>query len=590
MGRPQGQPAQGLLEGADGGHDHRVDHLLMELRVALRGRQAVLGHTVRVVEIDRLVKAAAGRIDIDHLQILSDRSRFQCVFPGNGERGPVDRIGFHVPAQRWIEGKGPQPAVGRLGWPACGPSHGRRDGRGRQDGFHGNHRRCGRDRHGRGRWRRNARAGRCKGGKGQGPAKGVPRVEGFLPADSSQVAILLDGSASQLVVDGPQHPRIGRQAHVLGAADPIDGHPLQVGTTIGNGPIASRNVGRLQLAIGIGDAGGRGLAGVVAQDDRGPVVEEGGINPLPPGEEGCQPLRFDGRLPKILASQVVLRLGQPGQAVAVPGQQLVDSAHRLHQLLEAVIRGHHVRADLADQIVVAGQGEGGRERAEVGWPEQDQVGQPGAHRVRAALLAQPLQRPAGNQRRLRVSDQVDRLAGGIDQPGEVLLEPLGGAVQVLAPIDREESNTVASRFQVGTQQVVQDRQSPGRLDLDLRIEVLLRLGVGSQLQQAEPITEGHDGVDPDQAKPLWCDVAEHAAEEAGHDHDQIGAEEKAQGVSRDSGTLGNEVGPALGVLQQFLDVLEHVGADQLGRLGQGRIGRLGLQIEAEPGVEVGGEE
>ena len=34
-GRPQGDPAEGALEVADGGHCNRINHLLVELRIAL---------------------------------------------------------------------------------------------------------------------------------------------------------------------------------------------------------------------------------------------------------------------------------------------------------------------------------------------------------------------------------------------------------------------------------------------------------------------------------------------------------------------------------------------------------------------------
>ena len=44
----------------DGLHRHGVDHLLVELRVALRRRPAVLREQARVVEVDRLRRRPAG--------------------------------------------------------------------------------------------------------------------------------------------------------------------------------------------------------------------------------------------------------------------------------------------------------------------------------------------------------------------------------------------------------------------------------------------------------------------------------------------------------------------------------------------------
>ena len=47
-------------------HGHRVHHLLVELRIAFGRGGAILGQQVHAIEVDRLVPAAAGRVDIEH--------------------------------------------------------------------------------------------------------------------------------------------------------------------------------------------------------------------------------------------------------------------------------------------------------------------------------------------------------------------------------------------------------------------------------------------------------------------------------------------------------------------------------------------
>ncbi len=74
--------AERPLEVLDRGHRDGVDHLLVELRVRLRGRQAVLRQQVRMVEIDRVVEDAAGRIDVDDLDVFADRARLEVVSQG----------------------------------------------------------------------------------------------------------------------------------------------------------------------------------------------------------------------------------------------------------------------------------------------------------------------------------------------------------------------------------------------------------------------------------------------------------------------------------------------------------------------------
>ena len=66
---------------ADRRHRDRVDHLLVELRVALRRRQAVLRHDRAVVQVDRRVEAPLGRIVVDDLEVLADRAGLEDVLP-----------------------------------------------------------------------------------------------------------------------------------------------------------------------------------------------------------------------------------------------------------------------------------------------------------------------------------------------------------------------------------------------------------------------------------------------------------------------------------------------------------------------------
>ncbi|MNC94034.1 hypothetical protein D3C83_107930 [compost metagenome] len=58
----------------DGLHRDRIDHLLMELRVQLRWRQAVAGKDVRIIQVDGSVETAARRIVVDNFKIVPNRA------------------------------------------------------------------------------------------------------------------------------------------------------------------------------------------------------------------------------------------------------------------------------------------------------------------------------------------------------------------------------------------------------------------------------------------------------------------------------------------------------------------------------------
>jgi hypothetical protein len=75
MGCPQGDAAQRAFEVADGRHRHGIDHLLMELRLALGRCQAVRCEQIGIVEVYGLVGATARRIDVNDLDILAPWAR-----------------------------------------------------------------------------------------------------------------------------------------------------------------------------------------------------------------------------------------------------------------------------------------------------------------------------------------------------------------------------------------------------------------------------------------------------------------------------------------------------------------------------------
>ena len=76
-------------------HGDRVDHLLMELRVELGGRQTLAGEDESFIEVDGRVKTAARRVVVDDLEVSPYRpdhsGRVQAgntgwiIFPRYGE-------------------------------------------------------------------------------------------------------------------------------------------------------------------------------------------------------------------------------------------------------------------------------------------------------------------------------------------------------------------------------------------------------------------------------------------------------------------------------------------------------------------------
>ena len=55
-------------------HGHRIDHLLMKLRMTLGRRQAILRKQMRIVQVHRLVAAIAGGIQVHHFEVFAHRA------------------------------------------------------------------------------------------------------------------------------------------------------------------------------------------------------------------------------------------------------------------------------------------------------------------------------------------------------------------------------------------------------------------------------------------------------------------------------------------------------------------------------------
>jgi len=108
--RPERYAAQRPLEVADGGHGHRVHHLLVELRISLRGLQSVPRQQVGVLQVDGLVEAAAGGVEVHHLHVLAHRPGAQFL-PGYLECQAVQHRRLHPRVQAGVERVHAQPPV-----------------------------------------------------------------------------------------------------------------------------------------------------------------------------------------------------------------------------------------------------------------------------------------------------------------------------------------------------------------------------------------------------------------------------------------------------------------------------------------------
>jgi len=48
-------PVEGAFENGDGAHGSGINHLLVELRVAIGGRQPVAGQDMGIIQVDRWI-------------------------------------------------------------------------------------------------------------------------------------------------------------------------------------------------------------------------------------------------------------------------------------------------------------------------------------------------------------------------------------------------------------------------------------------------------------------------------------------------------------------------------------------------------
>jgi hypothetical protein len=113
-GSPERLTAERLLEMTNGLHCDCVDQLLMELRIAFRRRTAIAGEKFRRIQINRIVEAVRGRIDIHYLDIFADRPWLQVFFPGDGHRCLVHGDRRHRLRDAWVERVDREPAWRRL--------------------------------------------------------------------------------------------------------------------------------------------------------------------------------------------------------------------------------------------------------------------------------------------------------------------------------------------------------------------------------------------------------------------------------------------------------------------------------------------
>lgn len=70
----------------------------------------MLRQHMRMIQIDRRVRARARGIDIDHLQVFTHRARLQVVLPSDLHHRFVDSQRFQAQAQRGVEGIHPKRA------------------------------------------------------------------------------------------------------------------------------------------------------------------------------------------------------------------------------------------------------------------------------------------------------------------------------------------------------------------------------------------------------------------------------------------------------------------------------------------------
>jgi hypothetical protein len=108
---PQGASSERPFKLADSCHRHRVDHLLVKLRVPLRWRDAVERQQIRIVEVHRVVETSGRWIEVDDFQVFAHRPFRQTFFPRHMKNGLVDPCRLEPGCQARVEGVNTEPAV-----------------------------------------------------------------------------------------------------------------------------------------------------------------------------------------------------------------------------------------------------------------------------------------------------------------------------------------------------------------------------------------------------------------------------------------------------------------------------------------------
>ncbi len=109
---PEHPPPQRALEMGDGGHRHRVHHLLVELRHALRGREAVLRQEHGIVQVNGGIERAVGVL-IDDLEVLPGGTGIE-ILPRHLQDRLIDEGGRQPGREAGIDGIDPHATVRRL--------------------------------------------------------------------------------------------------------------------------------------------------------------------------------------------------------------------------------------------------------------------------------------------------------------------------------------------------------------------------------------------------------------------------------------------------------------------------------------------
>ncbi len=485
--RPERSAAQRLLEGLDGTHRDGIGHLLVELWVGLGRREAILGQQPRVIEIDRPIETIARRIEVHDFDVFADRPGREGVvrFPRHVQRDASNAEGVQVGGQERVERKDPELARTR--------GRRRRRRRGRPDGtacgFRCTRRRRGLEKHGPA-----FRFGRCEGDAVNG------RRRAAQDRDDTEC---------------------GRQHHVFGPGGLVRAHVRQQGALLRHGSIArdAASVGN-QLFIEKPD-GANGFA--IAQNDGGAVIEKRCVDSLGPLEAEREPRWIGWHLPETGRGQFG-RIETVENRPKFPGQQLVQPGERLKSLLEVRWQLDAEVLHGLDRLVRSGDCERGREGAEAGGAEEDEV----IDQAAGIIRAEELDRTPGDKRPLRVRDDVQWPGFLPEAAADQCNQALGLDIDVLAPVEAELLNRVATHFEVKSHQVVDDRDRAARPDRDAVVGVLfgekvrIVFAAGGKFQGRElAAIVDQSRIEPNKPMGTFY-VAQCAAEKARHENDVVG--------------------------------------------------------------------